>query len=117
MNVQRLIQLWLEAHSRATLSTYLLCALAGFGGGAIVCLVRNPELPLPTRVGHKLKLGFLGIVLGGGLFGVFADHSLPIAMLAGMIGPTILTFLLSTGIPTLLRTWLKMATEKESKDD
>lgn len=110
-----LLAIWLEGHRCATLGTYCLCALAGLVGGSILALVSNPYLTLPYREGHKLKLGFVGTLLGGVLWGLVADHSVPVAMLAGMLGPTVLMFTLNHALPAILRAVVKEAEEEIGK--
>lgn len=119
MSLEELIATWLASHANASLSTYCLCGLAGLCGGAIVTLIQNPTLVLPTRVGNKLKLGFVGTLLGGLLFGIFADHSVPVAMLAGIIGTPVTVFVLNEGIPAFLRSFVKelVETKKEHPDE
>jgi hypothetical protein len=112
-----LLSLWFDGHMHATPSTYCLCAMSGLAGGALLALVTNPVLMLPHRDGRKLRLGFVGLLIGGALWGVFTDHSVPVAMAAGVLGPSILLFVVERGVPTILRILLHVAREEIERHD
>ncbi len=98
----KLFESWVKSHNASSLSDYLLYAVAGLVGGAVLTLVSNPTLALPKRVGDRIKLGFIGTLLGGALWGIVADHSVAISILAGMLGPTVLVFVIDRALPALL---------------
>jgi hypothetical protein len=116
-NLSRMLGLWLQGHAKATIETYCSCAIAGIAGGALLALVTNPVLMLPYRDGRKLRLGFVGTLIGGALWGMFADHSVPVGMAAGALGPSSLLFIIERAIPGLLRVLLHVAKEEIEKHD
>ncbi len=115
--ITTLLTEWMRGHAAATLETYARCCIAGILGGALLLVLKNPELLLPERKGTRIKLGFVGVLLGGALFGVLTDHSLPVAMVAGLFGPTVTEFLLDHAGPTILRALLKGAKHEIERID
>jgi hypothetical protein len=112
----KMLASWLAGHTNATLAVYIRYAFSGLVGGAALTLFKNPALALPQRVGNVIKLGFVGTLAGGALWGVIADNSVPVAMVAGMLGPTILDFVLYHALPAILRSVLKTTVEQLDKD-
>jgi hypothetical protein len=115
-----LLQEWMRGHAAATLDTYARCCIAGILGGGLLLTFKNPEILLPERKGSRIKLGFVGVLVAGALFGLLTDHSIPVAMVAGLFGPTLTDFILSHAGPSLLRLLLKGAAAeitKMSKED
>lgn len=97
------IEAWLQAWLAATLVAHMLHAVGGLLGGCLYLAVVTPRLVRPRISKELIDLGFIAPLVVGMLSGMAADHSVPLAMVAGMVAPVMLYAVLTKGLPTLVR--------------
>ena len=73
----------------------ILIFLAGGLGAFISDILKDNHLELPSKIDHKLCLGFVGGIIIGGFAGLFIDGSLTTAFMGGFVGKEFILKLVS----------------------